>query len=281
MKFANYTKATGTVTSVAQGKLVDANANFLGGGGLPVVQVGDVVEREGGPLARARVVQVLSGTELVLSEHIFTAVGQRYRIRAGFVLVSGTTTSHQSGKLIDANADFTGAGVRPGFLVYANGEVASVLSVDSATQLSLSWPLITGSGQRYFVYPGEFVFAESLEIARRETWRVLGADSTPVTLSQAGVVKSLPFFSHPMGLEVRVLRALVEVTASQSGGSVALRVDGEALATAAVPPGTTILVLEAALDLSPGKHTADLYATPPSNANLSIGLTEFLAKEVI
>lgn len=281
MRFVNYTKATGRSTSVAQARLIDANANFLGGGGLPVVQAGDIVEREEANYDWAVVQQVLSGTELVLSKHIFTQVHQRYRIRAGFVLVEGVTTGHESGKLIDSTKNFPSLGVRSGFTVYSGGEVATVISVDGPSSLSLSRPIILGVGQRYWVYPGEWIYAESLEITARGTKRLLGADSTPVTVAASGPVKELPFFCHEKGLLVKKLFVLVEVSATASGGSLSLLVDSSPLASAPVPPGTSLLVLEANVDLAPGKHTAQLAASPPQNGNLSLGLTEFYAKEVM
>ncbi len=67
---------SGTVTSLASGALVDANANFIG---ATPVAVGDVVTNEAAGTT-ATVTDVMTLTELQLSSDIFTAVGQAYSI---------------------------------------------------------------------------------------------------------------------------------------------------------------------------------------------------------
>lgn len=269
-RYLNYTKAEGVVTAVAEGRLIDAGADFLGGGGAYRVYPGDVVERESGAYAVARVVRVVSGTELLLSSHIFTEVGQRYRVRAGFVSVRGVATARAEGRLVDEGASFLSAGVRPGFTVYAGGEWAVVRRVLSETELELSRDIVE-AGEEYWVYPGEWVYAEVLEEFQRATRRLLGADSTEVV----GEEKECPFFrSRSHGMDVRTVYALVE---AQGPGEVYLKVDGFVATRTPVPEGWSVAKLRARVELS---DDAVHRLAVGGSEGVRLRLVEFWASEV-
>lgn len=281
-EYLNYTKHKGTNTSVATNKLIDSTADFLGHYGSPQVFPGDVVECEStNPVTRARVVAVESSSTLVLDAHIFNATGLRYRVRAGFAYASGTTTSRVQGKLVDTNANFQTCGIRPGHVVRIGSEYAHVELVESPTTLVLSRDIATSAGLTYEVYPGEWVYKETLEEYQKGTLRVLAADSTEITLSSPGPAKTFPFFAYPgYALDVRQLLVVLEAKVSGGSGALQLRVDGNTVASIAVNSTTySIYATKADLDLSLGKHFVELYAIPPSGGSLTIGLTEFHACE--
>lgn len=73
----------------------------------------------------------------------------RYRVPQ---LDSGSSTAVGARKLIDSSADFVTAKVKAGDVVYYSYTYASVVSVDSATQLTLSNNIITATGQAYKIY---------------------------------------------------------------------------------------------------------------------------------
>jgi hypothetical protein len=67
---------------------------------------------------------------------------------------TGSNTSTTSLKLINSNAKFITNGVKPGDIVYnlTSSTAATVVSVDSETQLTLNANIFTGTGRSYVVY---------------------------------------------------------------------------------------------------------------------------------
>jgi hypothetical protein len=206
-KFFNFSKTAGVNTAVAQNKLIDSNASFPSGT-YPVVP-GDVVINEN-TMQESRVTSV-SITELTLDSHIFTSVGQRYRVRAGYVFKTGTTTGTSSSKLIDSNADFIQSGVQSGYIVRIGENYAVITAVDSATQLSLSRPIATSTGLSYEIYPGEWVYVESVQDLINQTPLPLAADSTEVSTTTEQNLKEFPFFySDTAGITHKEFAVLME-----------------------------------------------------------------------
>jgi len=77
-------------------------------------------------------------------------------------VTSGTNTGFGIRTITDSTADFIAAGVKPGDTVYGDGpltvsETSSVVSVDSATQLTLERTLYDATGQNYHIYKPEVV----------------------------------------------------------------------------------------------------------------------------
>jgi sorbitol-specific phosphotransferase system component IIA len=206
-RYFNFSKTAGVNTAVAENKLIDANASFPSGT-YPVVP-GDVVVNEN-TMQEARVISV-SITELTLDSHIFTAVGQRYRVRAGYVLKTGTTTGVSPFKLIDNNANFLQSGVQSGYIVRIGDEYAVITAVDSTTQLSLSRHIATRVGLSYEVYPGEWVYVESVQDLIGQNPLPFAADSTEVSTALEAVLKEFPFFySETAGIKPREFVVLME-----------------------------------------------------------------------
>jgi hypothetical protein len=138
----------GNVTSVSAGELIDSTANFTAAGAA--VPVGARVKNTVTGL-EATVTTVTSGTVLVLSADIFPYINGCYTIH----FHSGTTTSLVAGKLENSAAAFSNATwtIKPGDLVqnYDKGTSTTVVSVDSATQLTLAADIFTAVGQHYVV----------------------------------------------------------------------------------------------------------------------------------
>jgi len=72
------------------------------------------------------------------------------------LLVESTSTSTVTNKIVDTNADFIAAGIQPGDIAYEFAQArAKVVSVDSATEITLSGDIITGVGKIYGIYSYE------------------------------------------------------------------------------------------------------------------------------
>jgi len=72
----------------------------------------------------------------------------------GAIYFESTTTGNAANKLIDGTADFIALGVQPGDIVYNydSSEVATVVEVDSATQLDITLAGGITSGDDYSLY---------------------------------------------------------------------------------------------------------------------------------
>lgn len=138
---------TGQSTSVVEGKLYDLAADF-DNAAFPVA-VGDIVcNRTSG--AKTSVTAVDGANQLSLQDDIFIVEYHDYSI-----YLTGTVTTLTEDKLVDSAADFDSedATVKPGDIVRneSAGTETSVLSVDSATQLTLEDDIFTGVGQTYTI----------------------------------------------------------------------------------------------------------------------------------
>ncbi len=137
----------GAVTSVGACKLNDSGGTFEAD---HAVAAGDVVEN---PLrgTRTTVASVDSGTQLTLDADIFAYVGEPYIIHCQ----TGTSTSVSAGQLVDSAGDFEDADytVAPGDVVenVTDNLEATVVSVDSGTQLTLDADIFTATGKTYVV----------------------------------------------------------------------------------------------------------------------------------
>lgn len=137
----------GTVTSASFGKLIDSGASFTTD---HAVAVGDIVEN---PVrgTRTTVVTVDSATQLTLTADIFSFAGEPYIIHAH----TGTNTTAAANKLIDSVAEFNDATytVKPGDIVenITNNTETTVVSVDSATQLTLADDIFLSTGKSYVI----------------------------------------------------------------------------------------------------------------------------------
>lgn len=137
----------GAVTSVGACKLNDSGGTFAAD---HAVAAGDVVEN---PLrgTRTTVASVDSGTQLTLDADIFAYIGEPYIIHCQ----TGTSTSVSAGQLVDSAGDFEDADytVAPGDVVenVTDNLEATVVSVDSGTQLTLDADIFTATGKTYVV----------------------------------------------------------------------------------------------------------------------------------
>jgi len=137
----------GAVTSVGACKLNDSGGTFEAD---HAVAAGDIVEN---PLrgTRTTVASVDSGTQLTLAADIFAYVGEPYIIHCQ----TGTSTSVSAGKLVDSAGDFQDATytVKKGDIAenVTDALEATVVSVDSGTQITLSADIFTDTGKTYVI----------------------------------------------------------------------------------------------------------------------------------
>ena len=138
----------GVTTGVTANKLVDTNATFETD---HAVAAGDIVEN---PLrqTQATVTAVDSTTQLSLDADIFLFAGDPYIIHCQ----TGTNTSVAASKLIDSAGIFdnTTYTVKPGDIVenVTDNLQTTVVTVDSATQLTLATDIFTVTGKKYVIY---------------------------------------------------------------------------------------------------------------------------------
>ena len=134
-------------TSVTANKLVDSAAAFTTD---HVVAIGDIVEN---PLrgTRTAVTAVDSATQLALSADIFQFAGDPYIVHCQ----TGTNTAVSAGKLVASAGAFTDATytVKIGDIVenVTDSTQTTIVSVDSATQLTLAADIFTATGKTYLI----------------------------------------------------------------------------------------------------------------------------------
>jgi len=137
----------GCTTSVTANKLIDSTATFQT---APAVAIGDIVEN---PLrgTRTTVSAVDSTTQLSLAADIFKYAGDPYIVHCQ----TGTNTSVIAGKLVDSSGTFTNSTytVKPGDIVenVTDGTRTTIITVDSATQLTLADDIFTATGKTYVI----------------------------------------------------------------------------------------------------------------------------------
>jgi uncharacterized phage protein gp47/JayE len=138
---------SGVVTTVTAGKLIDSAASFNTG---HAVAVGDVV-RNTVQGTETTVLTVDSATQLTLADDIFKYTGENYHVHVH----TGTNTTVTSSKLVDTAATFNDATytIRKGDVVVnvTDNTETTVVSVDSATQLTLAADIFTATGKKYVV----------------------------------------------------------------------------------------------------------------------------------
>ncbi len=137
----------GVTTSITANKLVDSTATFQT---AHAVAAGDIVEN---PLrgTQATVSAVDSTTQLSLAVDIFKYAGDPYIVHCQ----TGTNTSVLAGKLAASAGIFTDATytVKKGDIVQniTAGTQTTIVSVDSATQLTLTADIFTATGKTYLI----------------------------------------------------------------------------------------------------------------------------------
>lgn len=137
----------GVVTSVTADKLVDSAGAFTTD---HAVAEGDIVEN---PLRQTRttVTTVDSATQLTLNADIFRYAGEPYIVHCQ----TGTNTTATANKLIDSAGIFTNTTytVKEGDIAenITDSTLANVVSVDSATQLTLDADIFTATGKTYVI----------------------------------------------------------------------------------------------------------------------------------
>ena len=99
------------------------------------------------------------GSQALNGKFLFNSVNKSGNSEMWYVIPSildSATTAVGGYRVIDSSADFIAAGVKPGDYVVREGtSVASVVSVDSATQLTLSKGLFNDSTHTYSIYDNE------------------------------------------------------------------------------------------------------------------------------
>ena len=137
----------GVNTSVSAGKLVDSAAHFST---AHAVAAGDIVEN---PIrgTKTTVTTVDSATQLTLVANIFPFAGEPYIIHAH----TGVNTTATANKLIDSAGAFNNATytVNPGDIVenITDNTSSTVVTVDSATQLTLATDIFLATGKSYVI----------------------------------------------------------------------------------------------------------------------------------
>lgn len=195
----------GAVTTATAGKLIDAAAIFNTG---LVVAVGDIV-RNTFQGTEATVVTVDSDTQLTLSADIFKYVGEHYHV----FMHTGTSTTTTAQKLIDAAAAFTTATytIKKGDVVknLTDAVQAMVVSVDSATQLTLDTDIFLANGKSYVVESLIARVKENID-AKREVTSSKAAVLSPAILTQDVTM-------GVSGLNVDRAKIAADITALLSG----------------------------------------------------------------
>lgn len=130
------------------------------------------------------------------------------------LVAEGSVTSFGTNLLIDSTADFIAQGIQVGDTVYFDGTsaYANVVSVNSATTLTLSLDIVNGAGT-YFIYQGTnqgcYIYVEADAPVRLWVY-TLGNPETPVRFDRFLPGEILP---------VQVLRIS---TLTQADGLIAL-----------------------------------------------------------
>lgn len=155
----------GAATTITASKLIDSAAAFTA---ALAVSVGDVVRNTFQGI-EARVVTVDSATQLTLDADIFKYLGEHYHVH----LHTGASTTATADKLIDSAAAFTNAtyNIKKGDVVknLTDGTEASVVTVDSASQLTLDADIFTAIGKAYVVESLQARVKEKIDAERPVT----------------------------------------------------------------------------------------------------------------
>ena len=136
---------SGTTTSTTASKLVDSSGLFVTKG----IKIGDRITNTT-DTTYATVTAIDSATTLSVSADVFIS-GETYTISRGVLIVSGTTTSTTTSKLVDSSEKFTNR-ISAGDKVRntTDNTEAYVTAIDDANTLSLS-ANIMASGEDYII----------------------------------------------------------------------------------------------------------------------------------
>ena len=178
---------SGVTTATTSNKLVDSSESFTTQG----VRIGDRIKNIT-DTTYATVTAIDSATTLSVSANIF-ASGESYTISRGVRIVTGTTTSTTSNKLVDSSEVFTNR-IATGDKVRntTDNTEAYVTAIDNATTLSLS-SNIMASGEDYIISeaPQRVINNRVREKARV---LVLWTDKTSPTKASEAIANTLNAF---------------------------------------------------------------------------------------
>ncbi len=178
---------SGTTIGVNANDLIDTSENFITQG----VRVGDRITNTT-DTTYATVTAIESATVLSVSADIFTS-GENYTITRGVRIVSGTTTSDSTSKLVDSGEVFTNRiAVGDTVVNTTDNQRAKVTAIDNATTLSLSSDIID-SGEDYIISesPQRVINNRVREKARVV---VLWTDKTSPTKASEAIANTLNAF---------------------------------------------------------------------------------------
>ncbi len=131
---------SGTTTGINANDLIDSSENFTTQG----VRVGDRITNTT-DTTYATVTAIEDANTLSVSADVF-ASGEDYTITRGVRIVTGTTTSDSSSKLVDSSEVFTNRiAVGDTVINTTDNQRANVTAIDNATTLSLSADIIDSS----------------------------------------------------------------------------------------------------------------------------------------
>ena len=178
---------SGTTTGANADDLIDSSENFTTQG----VKVGDRITNTT-DTTYATVTAIEDANTLSVSADIFTS-GENYTITRGVRIVTGTTTSDSSSKLVDSSEVFTDR-IAAGDTVIntTDNQRAYVTAIDNATTLSLSADIID-SGEDYIISESP---QRVINNHIREKYRVLvlWTDKTSTVLASEAIANTLNAF---------------------------------------------------------------------------------------
>ncbi len=161
---------TGKTTAISANKLIDGTANFTDA--AHPVSVGDIV-RNAVSGVETTVTAVDSAIQLTLADDVFKTIDEIYMLHNH----TGTNTAVSASKLVDANARFNDATYtcKKGDKVIniTDSTDTTVVSVDSATQLTLAKDIFTATAKKYVVKSLIANVKEKIEYARPVTHSVI------------------------------------------------------------------------------------------------------------
>ena len=175
---------SGITTGINANDLIDSSENFITQG----VRVGDRITNTT-DTTYATVTAIEDANTLSVSADVF-ASGENYTITRGVRIVSGTTTSDSSSKLVDSSENFTNR-IAVGDTVRntTDNQEAKVTAIDNATTLSLSADIID-SGEDYVIYESPQRVINN-RIREKHRVLVLWTDKTSVVKAGEAIANNL------------------------------------------------------------------------------------------
>ena len=175
---------SGITTGINANDLIDSSENFITQG----VRVGDRITNTT-DTTYATVTAIEDANTLSVSADVF-ASGENYTITRGVRIVSGTTTSDSTSKLVDSSEIFTNR-IAVGDTVRntTDNQEAKVTAIDNATTLSLSADIID-SGEDYVIYESPQRVINN-RIREKHRVLVLWTDKTSVVKAGEAIANTL------------------------------------------------------------------------------------------